>query len=128
MRQRLRRSKSITPKPNLKKPLRLRRPRRKADSMTELDPVTVSGDRIAEPVAAPIVTPPPRKSRVGVFFFGALSGCLIVFAGMLLFGILIAAMANSDATTRGDVFGDKVAIIPIDGEIFGSRETIDALH
>jgi len=96
--------------------------------MTELDPVTVSGDSIAEPVAAPIVTPPPRKSRAGVFFFGALSGCLVVFAGLALFGILIAAMANNDATTRGDVFGDKVAIIPIDGEILGSRETIDALH
>jgi protease-4 len=96
--------------------------------MTELDPVTVSGDSIAEPVAAPIVAPPPRKSRAGVFFFGALSGCLVVFAGLALFGILIAAMANNDATTRGDVFGDKVAIIPIDGEILGSRETIDALH
>ncbi len=96
--------------------------------MTELDPVTVSGDSSAEPVAGPIVTPPPRKSRAGMFFFGALSGCLIVIAGMVLFGILIAAMANNDTTTRGDVFGDKVAIIPIDGEIFGSRETIDALH
>jgi protease-4 len=96
--------------------------------MTELDPVTVSGDSSAEPVAAPIVTPPPRKSRAGVFFFGALSGCLVVIAGMVLFGILIAAMANNDTTTRGDVFGDKVAIIPIDGEIFGSRDTIDALH
>jgi len=96
--------------------------------MTELDPVTVPGDSIAEPVAAPSVTPPPRKSRAGMFFFGALSGCLVVFGGVVLFGILIAAMANNDATTRGDVFGDKVAIIPIDGEIFGSRETIDALH
>jgi protease-4 len=96
--------------------------------MTELDPVTVSGDSIAEPVAAPIVTAPPRKSRAGVFFFGALSGCLIVVAGVVLFGILIAAMANNDATSRGDVFGDKVAIIPIDGEILGSRETIEALH
>jgi protease-4 len=96
--------------------------------MTELDPVTVSGDSSAEPVAAPIVTPPPRKSRAGVFFFGALSGCLVVIAGMVLFGILIAAMANNDTTTRGDVFGDKVAIIPIDGEIFGSRDTIEALH
>ena len=96
--------------------------------MTELDPVTVPGDSSAEPVAAPIVTPPPRKSRAGVFFFGALSGCLVVIAGMVLSGVLIAAMANNDTTTRGDVFGDKVAIIPIDGEIFGSRETIDALH
>jgi protease-4 len=97
--------------------------------MTELDPVTAPGETISEPAAAPIAPDPPRrKSRAGMFFFGAFSGCLIVFAGVLLFGILIASIANNDATTRGDVFGDKVAIIPIDGEILGSRETIDALH
>ncbi|MGH9423362.1 MAG: signal peptide peptidase SppA, partial [Thermoanaerobaculia bacterium] len=59
---------------------------------------------------------------------GALSGCLIVAGGIVLFGILIAAMASNDTSTRGDVFGDKVAIIPIDGEILGSRDVIDALH
>jgi protease-4 len=37
-------------------------------------------------------------------------------------------MANDDTTSRGDVFGAKVAIIPIEGEIFGSRDTIEALH
>jgi protease IV len=93
--------------------------------MSELEPVTAPGDTIAEPIAE---TRPPRKSRAGMFFFGAFSGCLIVVVGMLFLGVLIAAMANNDATTRGDVFGDKVAIIPIDGEIVGSRDTIDALH
>jgi protease-4 len=92
--------------------------------MSELDPVLPSGEAIAEP---PVVAA-PRKSRAGVFFLGAFSGCLVVFAGMLLLGVLIASMAGDDATTRGDVFGSKVAIIPIDGEIFGSRETIEALH
>jgi protease-4 len=91
--------------------------------MTELDPVTAQG-HVAEPIAAPA----PRKSRAGIFFFGAFSGCLIVVFGVLLFGVFIASIANNDATTRGDVFGDKVAIIPIDGEILGSRDTIDALH
>lgn len=95
--------------------------------MTEIDPVAAPGDVTAEPIPAPIEKP-PRKSRAGVFFFGALSGCLIVAGGIVLFGILIAVMANSDTTTRGDVFGDKVAIIPIDGEILGSRDVIDALH
>ena len=47
---------------------------------------------------------------------------------MLALGVMIAMMGNNDTTTRGDVFGEKVAIIPIDGEILGSRDTIDALH
>jgi protease-4 len=92
--------------------------------MSELDPVTAP----ILPIAEPIPETPPRKSRAGVFFFGAFSGCLVVFGLMMLFGFLIAAMANSDSTTRGDVFGDKVAIIPIEGEIIGARDTIDALH
>jgi protease-4 len=93
--------------------------------MPELDPVPPSGETLVEPIASPM---PPRKSRAGVFFMGAFSGCLVVFVGMLLFGFMIAALANNDTTTRGDVFGDKVAIISIDGEILGSREAIEALH
>jgi protease-4 len=92
--------------------------------MSELDPVPAPDDTLAEP----IVETRPRKPRAGMFFFGAFSGCLVVLGGMLLLGLLIAVTANNDSTTRGDVFGDKVAIIPIDGEILGSREAIDALH
>jgi protease-4 len=92
--------------------------------MPELDPVPVPDDAIAEPIAVV----PRRRSRAGVFLFGAFSGCLVVFAGLLVLGLLIASVANNDVTTRGEVFGDKVAIIPIDGEIAGSRETIEALH
>jgi protease-4 len=88
--------------------------------MSELDPVPLAGE--------PIVAAPPRKSRAGIFFFGAFSGCLVVVIGFLILGVLIASMAGNDTTSRGDVFGDKVAIIPIDGEILGSREVIDALH
>ncbi|HSY48391.1 MAG TPA: signal peptide peptidase SppA [Thermoanaerobaculia bacterium] len=96
--------------------------------MSELEPVTVPADPIADPIGSPVAEHRPRKSRAGMFFFGAFSGCLIVVVGMLFLGFLIAAMANNDSTTRGDVFGDKVAIIPIDGEILGSRDVIDALH
>ena len=88
--------------------------------MPELDPIPPAGD----PIAATL----PRKSRAGIFFFGAFSGCLVVVAAGLLLGFLIAAIASNDTTSRGDVFGGKVAIIPIDGEILGSREAIDALH
>ncbi|HEV7485948.1 MAG TPA: signal peptide peptidase SppA [Thermoanaerobaculia bacterium] len=92
--------------------------------MPELDPVPAPGEARAEPAAVPT----PRKSRAGVFFLGAFSGCLIVFIGIALLGVMIATMGNNDTTSRGDVFGDKVAIIPIDGEILGSRDTIDALQ
>jgi len=92
--------------------------------MPELDPVPARGEALADPAAVPT----PRKSRAGVFFLGAFSGCLVVFAGMALLGVMIAMMGNNDTTTRGDVFGDKVAIIPIEGEILGARDTIDALH
>jgi protease-4 len=88
--------------------------------MSELDPVPPAGE--------PIVATPPRKSRAGIFFFGAFSGCLVVVIGFLILGVLIASIAGNDTTSRGDVFGDKVAIIPIDGEILGSRDAIEALH
>jgi protease-4 len=88
--------------------------------MSELDPVPPAGE--------PIVATPPRRSRTGIFFFGAFSGCLVVVIGFLILGVMIASIAGNDTTSRGDVFGDKVAIIPIDGEILGSRDAIDALH
>jgi protease-4 len=88
--------------------------------MPELDPVTTPGD-------PPAVTA-PHKSRAGMFFIGAFSGCVVIIGGILLLGLFIAAMANNDTTSRGDVFGEKVAVIPIEGEILGSREAIEALH
>ncbi|HEX3070725.1 MAG TPA: signal peptide peptidase SppA [Thermoanaerobaculia bacterium] len=88
--------------------------------MSELDPVPPAGE--------PIVATPPRKSRAGIFFFGAFSGCLVVVIACVILGVMIASIAGNDTTSRGDVFGDKVAIIPIDGEILGSRDAIDALH
>jgi protease-4 len=69
--------------------------------------------------------PPARRSRAPIFLFGAVSGCLVVFAGLaFLFVLAIAFHGDS-----GDVgFGDKVAIIPLDGEIKNARETVDAIH
>jgi protease IV len=75
----------------------------------------------------PGMAPPPRKSRSGVFFFGALSGCLVVLAGLFLFGILWAAMSD-DTTSDLSLGGNKVAIIPIEGEILDGRETLDLLE
>jgi len=69
----------------------------------------------------------PRKSRVPIFFLGAFSGCLIVFFGMVFIGLMV--MASRNGQSGSDVFStQKVAIIPIDGEIFEARDTIEALH
>ena len=58
----------------------------------------------------------PRKSRVPIFFLGAFSGCLIVFFGMVFIGLMV--MASRNGQSGSDVFStQKVAIIPIDGEI-----------
>lgn len=80
-------------------------------------------------VAPPPVAPPsaPRKSRAGIFFLGAFSGCL----GLVVFGGLIAilfAMAGDDSSGELSLANDKVAIVPIEGEIFESREAIEHIN
>src|SRR5215212_1056139 len=82
----------------------------------------------AAPPASVIPDPPPRKkSRAGLFFLGAFSGCLVVIAIVVLFAIFAVATSSTEpgelSLTR-----DKVAIVPIEGEILESRETIEALH
>ncbi len=69
--------------------------------------------------------PAPKKSRTGVFFIGALSGCLLVLIG----GALLAMFAFALDKDSGELSlsTHKVAIIPVEGEIFDSRETLDAL-
>lgn len=74
------------------------------------------------PPAAP---QPPRKSRAGMFFLGALSGCLLVVVGFVALMILVAAGADSSDIS---IAGEKVAVVPIEGEIVDARETLDLLH
>ncbi|HYI09704.1 MAG TPA: signal peptide peptidase SppA [Thermoanaerobaculia bacterium] len=74
--------------------------------------------------AAPPVVPPRR--RTGVFFFGALTGCAIVVAGLLFLGLMIAMFADDSGELS--LAGDKVAVISIEGEIMEARETVDALR
>lgn len=69
--------------------------------------------------------PPARKSRAGMFFLGALSGCVILVLAFFFIAAMMAAAIGSDSTEIS--LGDKVAIIPIEGEIMEARETIDAL-
>jgi protease-4 len=91
------------------------------------EPVEHPEAAITPPPAAPPPPPavPPRKSRVGMFFFGALSGCLLVFLGFFVIALLVAA--GSDGTEL-NLASEKVAVVPIEGEIIESRETLDLLH
>ena len=99
--------------------------------MSELEPPQ-SGEQAPRPLAEPRpsaraddVRVPKPKSRTGSFFFGALTGCLIVFAGLILFGILVAALGNDSGELS--FASNKVAVIPIEGEILDARDALDAL-
>ena len=87
--------------------------------MSELDP-----NQESAPVLHPLE--PRKKSRAGMFFVGAFSGCLIAF---LIGGFFMAffAMSRKD-DGEFSLSGSKVAIIPIEGEILDARDTVEALH
>jgi protease-4 len=84
--------------------------------------------RHAPPVSSSSVPPPvpPRKSRAGTFFFGAVTGCVVVVGAFALLAIFAAAM-GSDATEL-NLTADKVAVIPIEGEIVEARDILEALR
>lgn len=74
--------------------------------------------------AVPPAAPPPRR-RTGVFLFGAFTGCAVLLFGLFLFGMMIAAFSGD--TGELSLAGEKVAVIPIEGEILEARETVDLL-
>jgi len=78
----------------------------------------------AEPRAEATVAP-RRKSRVGSFFAGALTGCLVVFAGVTAVIIMAATMSSDSGELNFSK--DKVAVIPIEGEIVDARPAVEAL-
>jgi protease-4 len=74
------------------------------------------------------VTPPPeprQKSRAGTFFIGAFSGCLI---GLFVFGMIAAFIASMRDGGTTELGINKVAVIPIEGEIVEARDALEALH
>ena len=79
---------------------------------------------LESPQAAAPAPPPPRKSRAGSFFLGALTGCAVVFVGLGFLAIMIAGFSSDGGELS---LGDKVAVVPIEGEIVEARETVDAL-
>lgn len=80
---------------------------------------------IPPPVAPAPPALPPRKSRTGTFFLGIFSGCLV---GIFVFSFLAVVIASSRNGTTDFSIGDKVAVVPIEGEIRDARDTIDLLH
>ncbi len=87
--------------------------------MTEMNPLPAAEQTTPAEIA------PRKKSRVGTFFFGVFSGCLVALVVFFLLAVIIAGSRNQST----DVFStQRVAIVPIEGEILEARETIDALH
>ncbi|HUP63165.1 MAG TPA: signal peptide peptidase SppA [Thermoanaerobaculia bacterium] len=72
------------------------------------------------------VRPPQKKSRTGAFFFGALAGCLVLAIGLAVLIAVVAAIGSD--TGELTLSTQKVAIVPIEGEIFDARETLELLH
>jgi protease-4 len=70
--------------------------------------------------------PPPRKSRAPMFFAGALSGCVLAVAALAFLFIVVAVYTNDDG--EFNLSTEKVAVLPIEGEILDARETLDLLH
>jgi protease-4 len=62
------------------------------------------------------------------FFWGVVSGCLLLFlAGSIGASMTAWLMGRSDRSLSWSA-GDRVAIVPLEGEISDSRELIDQLH
>lgn len=78
------------------------------------------------PAPAQTVIDPPARKRRGSFFWGLLSGCLVVFVFVILAGMVAAVFSTGDERTFA--IGSKVAIVPLEGEIVDSREFIEHLH
>jgi protease-4 len=100
--------------------------------MSELEPPTAEpAATSASPQRPPVWNapaappPPPRKSRVGMFFFGAFSGCLLVFLGFFALIVFVAVNHDDDEISFA---AEKVAVVPIEGEIVDARETLELLH
>ncbi len=95
--------------------------------MSEFDPTPQpDAPGATTPMAEPPATTPaaPRKSRAGMFFLGAFSGCLVVVIAFFF----VALFALSSRNTGEFAIGQKVAVVALDGEILESRDVIDAIH
>ena len=95
-------------------------------------PAPETAPRYAPPVSHEAVPPPasssaapPRKSRAGTFFFGAVTGCVVVVGAFVVLAVIAAAMGSDAAELN--LAAEKVAVIPIEGEIVEARDVLEAL-
>lgn len=102
--------------------------------MSEIDPIPTSVPPPSQPLSgmapanAPAPLPPPRpKSRAPMFFFGALSGCLLGIFLLAVLAVVVGKMGG-DTTTDNPFSTDKIAVVLIEGEILESHEALEALH
>lgn len=89
------------------------------------EPVTSQGTYTPPPPATVIVEQ-PRKSRTGMFLFGAFTGCLVLIAG--IFFLMIAFAASRGDSGTFSLSTHRVAVVPIEGPIMDARETVDKLE
>jgi protease IV len=112
--------------------------------MSEMDPNVTPPPPVEPPVEPPVVEPPraaapapgrpamdeevhrPKKSRAPIFFLGAFSGCLVLVIGFFVLAFFVAVSRQDSGEMT--LSTNKVAVIPIEGEILDSRETLDLLR
>lgn len=72
---------------------------------------------------------PPRRSHG--LFWGFLGGCLVLFLGITILGAVVTQWSTNrerGGWERVAWVGQRVAVLPVDGVIEESRDTIDTLH
>ncbi|HUP49034.1 MAG TPA: signal peptide peptidase SppA [Thermoanaerobaculia bacterium] len=79
----------------------------------------------APPPMPAVVVERPRKSRAGMFVFGAFTGCLVLVVGFSF--LMIAFAATRSDSSRFTLSTQRVAVVPIDGPILDARDTIESL-
>lgn len=90
--------------------------------MTEMEPHSESASR-------PTTTMSESRPRRGsALFWGFLGGCLMLFAALTAGGIVVSQIFDSDDDGFSLPAGSRVAVIPVEGVIDGSRDVIEALH
>lgn len=74
----------------------------------------------------PPVAEPRKRSRSGAFLLGAFSGCLVVVVAVLI--VLVVVVSARQGTGQFTLSTQKIAVVPIEGEIFEARETVDLIQ
>lgn len=98
--------------------------------MSEFPPENaVASEPPPEPAAERRAVPPePPKRKGRGLFWGLLGGCLVLFVGFTVLSAVAAVMARGGEGFHFPTIGPKIAIVPIEGEILESRETVERLR